>query len=271
MNRKGFLTMGNVYLILALLLSMSFSSLTESSEIEDITSIFLPIITREFSKFAGMAFIPSGEFRMGCDGNNPFERNECFIQELPLHTVYLDDYYIDIYLTTNENYGKCVEAGVCARPHSNSSYTRSSYYGNPIYANYPVVWVLWENADQYCNWIGKRLPTDAEWEKAARGSDTRKFPWGNDATNCSLANSYSCVGDTTEVGSYPLGVSPYGIFDMAGNVKEWVSDWYHQDYYSISPYYNPTGPDSGITKGLRGGSFGSYYLLTRTAFRDTHT
>ena len=202
-----------------------------------------------------MILIPAGVFWMGC--NSEID-NICYDDEKPYHEVQLSAYYIDKTEVTQGAYKKCVDAGVCSDPGCNWNPS-----GTP---NRPVVCVDWNDAIAYCTWAGKRLPTEAEWEKAARGTDGRKYPWGNQTATCEYAvindgSDYGCGTDSTwdVCSKSPAGDSPYGLCDMAGNVWEWVSDWYGSDYYSNSPASNPTGPVSGSYRVLRGGSFVNYY------------
>jgi formylglycine-generating enzyme required for sulfatase activity len=219
-----------------------------------------------------MILIPEGEFPMGChpDHNTGVD---CWSWELPLHTVYLDAYRIDKHEVTNGQYYQCVAAGACNPPADFSSYTRSSYYGNPMYDEFPVVNVTWQDAADYCSWAGKYLPSEAQWEKAGRGTTVQTFPWGDAPPTCSLVNfsaSYDtrCVGDTSAVGDYPDGASPYGLLDMSGNVSEWVADWFASDYYDTSPDSNPPGPASGTDRVRRGGSYGNMGMDITVAGRS---
>jgi len=207
-----------------------------------------------------MALAPAGPFEMG--------GNEGADDEKPVHTVTLDDFYIDLYEVTNSQYALCVDAGVCDPTTDTtafeSSYSRRIYYGNAEYADYPVIYANWYEAQAYCEWRGARLPTEAEWEKAARGGlDGKLYPWGDEAPVCETGaengakfdDDGACNDtDTERVGSY--GPNGYGLYDMAGNLWEWVNDWYDEDYYDNSPTNNPLGPEEGSFPVLRGGAWG---------------
>ena len=196
--------------------------------------------------------VPAGEFTMGSDDDSD-NRNSA-------HRVYLEGFYIDKYEVTNANYQECVIAGVCNPPHFTKSDFRPSYYGDPEYDNFPVIYIDWKMARTYCEtWRGARLPTEAEWEKAARGTDGRSYPWG-EGTSCDQANydgdpkiAAYCVGETAEVGSYESGQSPYGLYDMAGNVFEWTSS------LNRSYPYNAADGREDLNRGgdrvIRGGSW----------------
>lgn len=206
-----------------------------------------------------LLYVPAGEFWMGSDDRDADEQ--------PQHSVYLDSFWIDETEVTNAMYAACVAAGACSPPVTNASSTRDAYFGNPDFDTYPVVFVSWTQAGEYCAWAGRRLPSEAEWEKAARGDDGRICPWGNQAPDDLLLNYNMLYSDTTSVGSFTQGASPYAALDMAGNVWEWVSDWYDSRYYQDAPADNPSGPESGSRHVLRGGSW--YYDLNyiRAAFR----
>lgn len=240
----------------------SFSNMSPTSEVF-LTSTPTPLLS-EFVDASGaeMALVPSGEFIMGSDR---------YPDSQPVHTVYLDDFYIDKYEVTNQIYETCVLARACVPPVDDSSYSRREYYGNPIYKNHPVIYINWEMAKNFCEWRGSRLPTEAEWEKAARGLDGRTYPWGENI-DCTYGNYFGCTNDTTPVGEYPKGVSVYGVYDMVGNVAEWVSDWYYDKYYEISPNKNPVGPDTGEYHILRGSSYPTYQLTVNQhlAYRNQY-
>ena len=180
--------------------------------------------------------------------------------EQPEHTVTIAGFWISQTETTNAQYARCVDAGDCAPPHN-------SDWRDLARANFPVTHVDWGQASIYAHWVGGHLPTEAQWEKAARGIDGRTFPWGSEGADEQHLNFNSSQGPVG-VGSYPAGISPYGALDMAGNVEEWVADWYAPDVYTQEPRDNPTGPDAGIFRVVRGGSFNSSLGGVRAAARD---
>jgi serine/threonine-protein kinase len=222
-----------------------------------------------------MIYVPEGTFWMGAGENDPGGDDV-----RPQHEVYLDAFWIDQTEVTNAQYGRCVSAGACDPPEHHGSLTREDYYDDAEFGDYPVLAVTWYQADGYCRWAGKRLPTEAEWEKAARGTDKRLYPWGNEFDGTRLNScDVNCEAesrnadwddghaDTAPVGSYPAGASPYGALDMAGNVREWVADWADTTYYSRSPQRNPTGPESGTNRVDRGGAASDTDWSTLVTYR----
>lgn len=220
-----------------------------------------------------MSYVPAGEFQMGSEDN--------YWGNQPVHIVYLDAFWIDQTEVTNAMYSQCVESSMCEQPNPtsfiatryySSSYSEpvkhDNYFGAVEFSNFPVVNVSWEDAKTYCEWVKGRLPTEAEWEKAARGTDGRVYPWG-DIVHCDKAK-FDCLDtdivtdvyhmprlDIRAVGRY-TSRSPYGLFDMAGNAAEWVVDWYDENYYAVSPLSNPIGPDIGSERVVRGGDYASF-------------
>ncbi|MEZ4712051.1 MAG: bifunctional serine/threonine-protein kinase/formylglycine-generating enzyme family protein [Caldilineaceae bacterium] len=195
-------------------------------------------------------FVPAGVFTMG----STLERDES-----PVHEVNLDAFWVMETEVTNALYGECVAADACTPPNN-------KFWQDPGLANHPVTHVTWAQASEYAQWSGGRLPTEAEWEKAARGTDQRAFPWPDDEAGDHGANVNAAT--TVTVGSYPESASPFGALDMAGNVEEWVADWYSPTYYAESPLANPPGPAEGLFRIVRGGSYLSNRGAARTAKRD---
>ncbi|MCK4835801.1 MAG: SUMF1/EgtB/PvdO family nonheme iron enzyme [Candidatus Aminicenantes bacterium] len=204
--------------------------------------------------------VPAGEFQMGDNFNEGMDN------ERPVHTVYLDEYRISKYEVTFDQYDLFCEETQRSKPDDRG-------WGRE---NRPVIYVSWYDAEAFCIWLAEKtgknihLPTEAQWEKAARGSDQRRYPWGNSAPDCSLANFTGCASQTLPVGTHTAGVSPYGVHDMAGNVGEFAQDWYMSEYYSSSPTNNPQGPDEGVMKINRGGGWINAADRLRCAVRATN-
>ncbi len=214
-----------------------------------------------------MVSVPAGSFQMGC---NEAVDDQCDSDESPYHAVTLSAYKIDKYEVTSGEYQKCVDAGDCNNDNGDEPHYLE--YSEALYCNFgatgkgdhPMNCVSWYGAKAYCAWAGKRLPTEAEWEKAARGTEGAKYPWGNEPeVSCEYAimcdsetETSGCGTDSTwVVGSKEKGKSPYGTYDMIGNVWEWTNDWYGSYYYETAPSENPAGPESGVSRVLRGGSW----------------
>jgi formylglycine-generating enzyme required for sulfatase activity len=254
---------------------------------------------------AEMVLVPAGQFWMG---SSPAEveqaKDECkrsgtsedrckdlYDPEQLRHRVTLDAFHLDRHEVTNALFERFVRAtghrSAAERDGegwslqqkdgkwqwvkvSGAEWRKPQGPGTSASSDRPVVQVSWQDAEAYCKWAGKRLPTEAEWEKAARGTHGRRYPWGED-WDTSKANGAMSVRATRPVGSYPAGVSPYDAYDMAGNVEEWVADWFDGSYYQRSPERKPGGPDSGRHRVLRGGSWGDTAKSLRSAFRHHYS
>lgn len=240
-------------------------------------------------QFSDMAWVKGGTFVRGSN----FKENQdtlkmcrkydraCrlwwFSDEFPLKLVSLKSYWIDIYEVTNQQYLEFVKATGHRPALDETCATDSCWEGNlwkgesfsMLIRNQPVTQVDWYDAVAYCKWKNKRLPSEAEWEKAARGPSGNIYPWGNGSPNgrATYNKKWQGIATMTNVGSYPRGVSIYGLHDMAGNVWEWVDDWYMRTYYSVGTKKYPKGPATGKYKVLRGGSWINYPDSLRSAFR----
>lgn len=224
------------------------------------------LVNQRVSPADGMpqVYIPAGTFHMG---GMDVRRAP---NEMPDHDVTLAAFWMDQLEVTNAMYALCVNAGGCTPPQDFKSKRRPSYFNNPEFNDYPVIYVTWGQAKTYCEWTGRRLPTEAEWERAGRGDDFRTFPWGEAKADGLLANFNMLVGDTSRVGTYPAGASPFGVLDLAGNVAEWVNDFYTSSYANAETL-NPIGPatSSSWHRVVRGGSLGDAEINIRVSKRSS--
>jgi formylglycine-generating enzyme required for sulfatase activity len=206
-----------------------------------------------------LADVPAGSFRMGC--NDALDR-ECREDEKPAHDVSVSAFKMDKTEVTTAQWFVCVSAGKCTYP--------KCPWDPCVHGNYPMSCLTREQAESYCAFVGGRVPTEAEWEKAARGTDARIYPWGNDAVTCALANMDGCAKDLEPVGAHPGNASPYGVLDLAGNVVEWTRDFYDAHYYQSSPPVDPSGPPTGTHYVGRGGGYLSEAIWQRASSRDSY-
>ena len=201
--------------------------------------------------------IPSGNFLMG----DNFAEGKA--NELPVHNVFLDSYKIAETEITFTQFDRFCEESGRSKP--------DSHYGR---GDQPVIRVSWEDANDFCEWLSEKtgkfiqLPSEAQWERAARGTDQRRYPWGDSKPNCNIVNYTQCGNQTQPVASFPDGASPNGLLDMAGNVWEWCADWFSASYYTTSPAQNPTGPASGTLRVFRGGGWSASPTDLRSVKRD---
>lgn len=216
-----------------------------------------------------MTLIPEGAYEMGSQ-QSASELNLMDIinpdrhalgPEDPAHIIYVDAFYIDIYEVTNKNYREFVEATNARKP---AFWKIVDFNGS----KHPVVGISWKEANSYCQWHKKRLPTEAEWEKASRGKRSITFPWGESSPNKTRLNYNNQIGKTVPVGSYETGKSDYGVYDLSGNVAEWVWDWHDAEYYIFSPKKNPRGPNKGKYKVIRGGNWRNNKKDVRLTYRN---
>ena len=285
-GRKGFpgrmIAIGGILLLVAGLLIVSgiyrsrVMSLKPTPVLLDILSTQEPVAeaTVVWGKDKSvMVHVPAGDFFMGSSDGDA----SAYSDEKPVHSVDLDEFWIDKFEVTNEQFtrflneeGNQEEDGVpwvnVENEDSNIVYEGDQYKPRNGYEDHPVTYVSWYGAQSYCQWLGKRLPTEAEWEKAARGTDGKIWPWGNDWGEDKVNSKEAGPGHTTAVGSYAAGASPYGCMDMAGNAWEWVADWYQQDYYQVISD-NLQGPNQGVYRVVRGGSWAFPQRLSRCSDR----
>jgi hypothetical protein len=200
--------------------------------------------------FSAFNFVPAGSFQMGFDSTEDVDYK-------PVHPASLNAFWIHETEVTNRQYANCVAAGICQPPVRSMEFP--DWYDQPEHQDDPLVGVTWDQADQYCQWIGARLPTEAEWELAARGLQAFLYPWGNDDPECRFANYSGCLypnpAEPVWAGYLVEGKSPFDALDLTGNVNEWVQDWYSADYYQTAPAGNPQGPETGEQRVVRGGGY----------------
>lgn len=219
-----------------------------------------------------MIKVDRGRFTVGCRSRRD---PECEPDELPPRRVYLDSFAIDMYEVSWRKYAECVDAGVCSKVAlaqcevwTGEGFVRGAeiplHFLDP---ELPVVCATWTQAAEYCTWVGKRLPTEVEWERAARGLTRSQYPWGDESPTCEHAQTYQCGYVTTPPGSHPRGASPEGVHDLAGNVSEWVDDWYDATAYRAMGRYNPSSPEKGEVRVVRGGSFYDGHGALRVSYR----